>query len=380
MVVEAQLLGLAFVRVELGQAPADVHPEQLVFGCAALEALDVAAEVETRPVADAEERHGDLIELGARLHLVPPRAVEVVHHEVVDVVLVVGGGVVDPRVLEELLAGDVGPPPRDARLSEQSPRIRPLPVHVRESFPRDERGEVRRFQAGDDPLGDRVIRHAGQAHLAGTPGLCGGPLDGVVVVPGFGHAPDLGVAGRAAGAPAIDEDENVAARYPIVGLGSFLMGERSGVGHVLEFLLVNAQGQQRRELLARGIGPEHVSHHVRAAPGRDLHVLVYDHLVLGLGELRCVGRRRGLRRRVRLREGTHRCRVRGEGQREQARTDAAADEPQARADRAGGVECRHDLLLGSKPMCHRHSTSGPPGQRPGWSSGNWPSSATCRLS
>src|SRR3546814_10423681 len=70
-----------------------------------------------------------------------------------------------------------------------------VPVGV--AFPRADRRQMRRLQAGDAPLVHRIVGNAGETDLAVAPGLPGRPFDALVEVLRLPHRMVIDDAGRA---------------------------------------------------------------------------------------------------------------------------------------------------------------------------------------
>src|SRR5450631_1922865 len=94
-------------------------------------------------------------------------------------------------------------------------------IPVRSALPDAHRGKMRGLQRGHVPLIDAVIGNSAQAHLAVRPSLYAGPLDAVVEVPGLARSEVIDKAGRAARAPRIDADANVAVGHPFFRIDDF---------------------------------------------------------------------------------------------------------------------------------------------------------------
>ena len=153
------------------------------------------------------------------------------------------------------------------------------------------------LQIGDEPLVDREVGNAGEADLAVAPRLRRGPFDGVVEIDRLGERPRLALAGRLAGAAAVDAHGGVALRHPPfgrdglpvhVGRGFFLETSRR---HPELVLLVRPEIEDRREFAAV-VRPEHVGLEFRAIAHRHVDVFFDLELVGGGGgfdfEVHCV--------------------------------------------------------------------------------------------
>ena len=251
------------------------------------ERLGVAAQVqpEAGPVADAVERHGDLVPL--RLRAGQHAAVEVVVHPVPHRVGLPAIRQSLRRAAHHVVHGVRGDPVGHEHAEDAAVEQR-VAIDVGEALPRHDRLQRRRLQIGDEPLVDREIRDAGQPDVAVAPRLRRRPFDRVVEVDRLGERPGLALARRLAAAAPVDAHRGVALRHP--PLRRHGLPVHAGRGLLLEIgrrhpelvLLVRPEIEDGRKLAAV-VGTEHVGLEPRAVAHRHVDVFLDQEFVGGGG-------------------------------------------------------------------------------------------------
>src|SRR5262249_8091201 len=110
-------------------------------------------------------------------------------------------------------------PPQLLKLAHDAAVVAAVAVAVVLPFPRDDGGEMRRTMRGDAPLVAGVIRNAEHPDLAVAPRLFAGPLDALIEIGDLAVGVRVHHAGRPAGAPRIDADDDIAVWHPALGVG-----------------------------------------------------------------------------------------------------------------------------------------------------------------
>src|SRR5262249_49592044 len=118
------------------------------------------------------------------------------------------------RDVDDLVLG-----PELLELAEDPAVVPGVPIAVVLALPGDDRGQVRRMQAGDAPLVARVVRDAEHADLAVAPRLGARPLDALVEVVDLARAVAVHDTGRPARAARVHADHDIAVRDPALGVG-----------------------------------------------------------------------------------------------------------------------------------------------------------------
>ena len=185
VVEEAQLIQAAFLGVERMEVRSRMDAQLLGLACRIHEAFGVAAQMQADagPVADAVQRHRDLVPLGASQ--APELGIEIVagplpEHVVVECVWICGARPSHQMVRH--VGGDPGmekPHRKDAAMKCL------IAIEIGAAFPGDDRLEGRRLQIGDAPLTVGVVGNAQRADIAGAPVAPGDPLDRIVEVHRF---------------------------------------------------------------------------------------------------------------------------------------------------------------------------------------------------
>src|SRR6185437_5964467 len=110
------------------------------------------------------------------------------------------------------------PPAADEAGAEYPAMARAIAIEIAGAGPGQDGREVFGLIRRDHPLARRVIGDAEQADLAVAPGLRPGPFDRFLEVLELLRRVDVELAGRAAGAAAIDLDHGIAMRHPDLGI------------------------------------------------------------------------------------------------------------------------------------------------------------------
>ena len=174
--------------------------------------------------------------------------------------------------------------------TEQPAVVERIAIEIGKALPGNDRLQRRRLQIGGEPLIDREIGNAEQPDIAVAPRLRRRPFDGVVEIDRFGQRPRLALAGRFAGAAAVDAHGGIAARHPpfrIDGLPIHPFVRRFGqrIRHDPELVLLIRTEIEDGGKFAFVVRPEHVRLQPRAVAHRHVDVFVDDDGIVGIGRL-----------------------------------------------------------------------------------------------